>query len=246
MPPIASVPLAQPAVNAAPADSAPLPPASVAADTRDGPSPLAWIVGVLVVLGLGGAAYAGLSASRRRRREDEVQDDYGDTAPEPIPEQTYVEPVAAEPAVTFPVNEPTGGLEPEAPLPAFTTVEEMAGEDRSQAIEPTPQPTITQRIGSEELAPAASEQAAPAFVMPAGPVPQTRPERDALLERMVAAPPDSENPFTSRKGRMRRARLILQRLEHEQREQATKPFDWRTYQPSTSNPAPATPPRVTV
>jgi hypothetical protein len=39
---------------------------------------------------------------------------------------------------------------------------------------------------------------------------------------------------------------ILQSLEHQQKEEATKPFDWRTYKPSTSHPAPATPPRVTV
>lgn len=37
-------------------------------------------------------------------------------------------------------------------------------------------------------------------------------ERDALLNRMVAAAPDAANPFTSRKARRRRARLILQSM----------------------------------
>lgn len=35
-------------------------------------------------------------------------------------------------------------------------------------------------------------------------------DRHALLQRMVAEPPSEQNPFTSHKGRMRRARLILQ------------------------------------
>ena len=82
-------------------------------------------------------------------------------------------------------------------------------------------------------------------MMPEGPVPQTRAARDALLERMVSAPPDEANPFTSRRARMRRARIILQSREIDQKQEATRPFDWRTYEPSTSHPAPATPPRVT-
>lgn len=106
------------------------------------------------------------------------------------------------------------------------------------AIEPTPHPMAAQHLGTEELAPAASLAHS---ALLAGPVPQTRAERDALLERMVAAPPDANNPFTSRKARMRRARIILQSREHE----PTQPFDWRTYKPSPSDPAPATPPRVT-
>jgi hypothetical protein len=134
-------------------------------------------------------------------------------------------------------NEPTGGLEPELQLPAFATAEDMWAEDRAedriaepaaQVIEPTLHPTVAQRIGTEEL------------------VPDTREERDALLDQMVSAEPDAENPFTSRKGRMRRAKLILQAREYEQKEAETQPFDWRTFSPSTSNPAPATPPRVTV
>jgi len=39
-------------------------------------------------------------------------------------------------------------------------------------------------------------------------------ERDALVRRMVAARPDRANPFRSPKARVRRARLILQSLDH--------------------------------
>jgi hypothetical protein len=43
-------------------------------------------------------------------------------------------------------------------------------------------------------------------------VPETYEERSALLKRMVEARPDRANPFTDRKARLRRARLILQSL----------------------------------
>lgn len=73
-----------------------------------------------------------------------------------------------------------------------------------------------------------------------GPIPIREDRRD-LLETMVAAPPDEENPFTSRKARIRRARLILQHREHLQTQ--GKPFDWRTYRPTTrpSTPSPSEP-----
>lgn len=76
--------------------------------------------------------------------------------------------------------------------------------------------------------------------IPAGPIPRGE-DRDSLLRRMVAAEPDEANPFTSRKARLRRARLILQRLEHERSASGdTSGFDWRTYQPSRVD-APADP-----
>ncbi len=37
-------------------------------------------------------------------------------------------------------------------------------------------------------------------------------ERDALLRRMLDAPPDKANPFRSRRARLKRARLILQSI----------------------------------
>lgn len=76
-----------------------------------------------------------------------------------------------------------------------------------------------------------------AEALAAGPVP-IGDDRQALLDAMVAAQPDEANPFTSRKARLRRARLILQHREHLQMQ--GKPFDWRTYRPTTrpSNPSP--------
>lgn len=135
---------------------------------------------------------------------------------ETVPAQAY-----APPAPT---------REPAAPLPAFSTVEGVADRtvihDRDTAL----------RIGSDELVPATAS---------AGAVPRTRDERDAMLDRMVADEPSAENPFTSRKARLRRARIILQSREIDARKEADKPFDWRTYKSEARNPAPATPPRVT-
>jgi hypothetical protein len=76
-----------------------------------------------------------------------------------------------------------------------------------------------------------TDEAPSASVLPAGPVP-TGAEREALLQRMVDAPPDAANPFRTVKARMRRARMILASRKQALREQATKAFDWRTYQPS--------------
>jgi hypothetical protein len=214
-PPVAAPPLAQPAVTAPPPAAGN--PATVS-DTTTGVSPAAWIAGLLAALGAGAVGYFAL---RSRRREDEYEPAY-EEAHDTQPARIFVEP---DPAPAMMANEPTGGLEPELPLPAYATIEDR---EVAPVIERAPEPTVAQRIGTEEL------------------VPDTREERDALLEQMVSAEPDAENPFTSRKGRMRRAKLILQAREFEQKETATQSFDWRTYMPSTSNPAPATPPRVTV
>ncbi|NLR69575.1 hypothetical protein HGI47_01625 [Novosphingobium sp. ERN07] len=51
----------------------------------------------------------------------------------------------------------------------------------------------------------------PASIMPTV-APAGAREREALIERMVASAPDASNPFTSRKARRRRARLIMQSM----------------------------------
>ena len=43
-------------------------------------------------------------------------------------------------------------------------------------------------------------------------LPESYEEREALFYRMVEARPDRANPFTDRKARMKRARLIMQSL----------------------------------
>lgn len=53
---------------------------------------------------------------------------------------------------------------------------------------------------------------APAHAMtPIAPMASTS-EREALVERIVASPPDAANPFTSRKARRRRARIMVQSM----------------------------------
>ena len=234
-PPQALTPLAPAAVTPPPANTAareeaPVAPAAV--KQSDTPlTPTAEIAALLLALGLGAGGYFALRARRRQREEDVYT---------PATEAGY-----ASPHPEMAIHQPTGGLVPEAPLPAFATSDDMTGGPAEREFAPAAEMANDARrmIGEEELAPATGHHSA--FVMPDGPAPQTREARDALLERMVSAPPDSENPFTSRKGRLRRARLILQRAEFDQKLNATQPFDWRTYKPSTSNPAPATPPRVT-
>ena len=53
--------------------------------------------------------------------------------------------------------------------------------------------------------------------------------RSALIDRMVAAEPDTNNPFTSAKGRRHRARLMLQSMDSQRWDDAelAPGFDWR-------------------
>lgn len=109
-----------------------------------------------------------------------------------------------------------------------------------EAIEPAmPEPAIAER---PYRAPAVAGAGATA-ILAASPLPATAEERYELLDRMAAAAPDEGNPFTSRKGRLRRARLQLQHRERLEAEgKAGDRFDFRTYRPTkaagTSTPAP--------
>lgn len=82
-------------------------------------------------------------------------------------------------------------------------------------------------------------------VLAASPLPETADERRDLLERMVAAEPDEDNPFTAHKGRLRRARVQLQHREHQEEQKArSQPFDFRSYRPPTQTATgPTTPAR---
>lgn len=79
--------------------------------------------------------------------------------------------------------------------------------------------------------PALERFARPAAPLHAGPEPAGD-ARAALLERMVAAAPDEDNPFLSRKRRVRRARMLLSQREAAARRGRSDQFDWRTYQAS--------------
>lgn len=72
------------------------------------------------------------------------------------------------------------------------------------AFRPQPETRTTAPVAPERLT-------APTFAM--SPVAaRTASEREALIERIVAAAPDDANPFTSRKARRRRARIMVQSM----------------------------------
>ena len=154
------------------------------------------IAGAVVgVLGLG---FAGFVATRRRRKDEVVDDDPYETEKQSVDD----EPVTSIPAeLEVPSEQPAAAY---APVTATTA----------------PAPAMSS----------------------SGPVP-TGEARQQLLDEMVAATPDTANPFTSRPARRKRARIILQAREHRQRQQGDQSFDWRTYQPS-ADLDPADPPLV--
>jgi hypothetical protein len=85
-----------------------------------------------------------------------------------------------------------------APAPEDARPETVRWPERPFAASPAPQ----------HAAPVGSQ---PATSLPRE-LPPTVQEREALLDRLVAAPPDRANPFRSRKARRKRARLIMQSI----------------------------------
>ena len=104
-------------------------------------------------------------------------------------------PVAAEVEET-PVVADTA----EEPSPVY------AAEPVAEPVAPTP---IRRRDANPVAGALPSDGAA--VDLPAK-LPESYEERSALLDQMVAAKPDRANPFTDRRARLRRARLILQSL----------------------------------
>lgn len=104
--------------------------------------------------------------------------------------------------------------------------------------EPPAEPVVTRSVDADPLPPVVPQRsvAGDPFAMPAGPVP-TGVARQRLLGQMVAAAPDEANPFTSGNARRKRARIILQAREKRLRDEATQPFDWRTYRSPAEDPA---------
>lgn len=83
-------------------------------------------------------------------------------------------------------------------------------------IEPAPAPVETDRVQPAHLAASGAlhgglPHAGASVALPRV-LPESFAERDALFRRMVAAAPDRANPFTERRARTKRARLILQSL----------------------------------
>ena len=126
-----------------------------------------------------------------------------------------------------------------APLATSSLAATVAGADARRQANPEVVPAGTPTIAADGPAgatPFAAHRFSEPARVPAGPVP-TGAERQALIERMVAAAPDAANPFHSRKTRRKRARIILASAEHRQRQTATEPFDFRNYAPFSQQEA---------
>ena len=103
--------------------------------------------------------------------------------------------------------------------------------------EPVSKPVLAVAKPTQRYATLAAPAFAPLKSWSEPRVPQTQPvdsralnlNREALLDRMVAAEPDANNPFTSGKARRKRARLMLQSLDSQRWDDAElEPgFDWR-------------------
>ncbi len=118
-------------------------------------------------------------------------------------------------------------------------------DDRLAAPEPIVAPTVAPKVTmatsawAPAVAPAAlasertierSPAAATSLgtAIPAGPLP-TGPALAALFERMAAAAPDTDNPFTTYKRRRQRVRWLMKQHEYRVREAQGQPFDFRTH-----------------
>ncbi|VWX53402.1 hypothetical protein [Novosphingobium sp. 9U] len=185
------------------------------------------LAGLLALLGIGAVGYGAMRSRRRRVDTDEAYTAEEMVAAEPV----YEEEAAPRTAPVFGTPQhvsPAAGLHY-----GFAPARGHASD--TQVIEREPMTM------APPLAPS-TKRTRPAAAMPAS-MPETADERTTMLDRMVDAEPDEANPFTSRKSRRKRARLLLQQREAEA--QSTAAFDWRSYKSSTKPSAPASPPLVT-
>lgn len=185
--------------------------------------PTAAIVGLLALLGIGGA---GIAAMRSRRRRAPVMRAAPTTMPAPNVDRA---PATATPAfapATASVAKPTTSTFERVRYPASS----------STITDPRPVAATAAASSSDTLVLDREEPSARARRPIAsrdldGPLP-TGEAREQLLRDMVAAEPDESNPFRSPKSRRRRARVILQHREFLQRQGSDARFDWRTYRPT--------------
>lgn len=112
---------------------------------------------------------------------------------------------------------------------------------RGNRAEPAPVPNVSPAAMAAPVR-SSAPMAAPAAPVPsparATPVTHSGEDRQTTLERMVAAAPDKDNPFNSRKARRRRARILLQHRQQLQQAQEER-FDWRTYSSGKRSAAPS-------
>jgi hypothetical protein len=206
--PPATVPDAAPAIAVPPvaADPAPIAAVPVAPAEEDS----GWLIPLAlggIAVG-GGIAYAATAGKRRRKIRPLDEPVYRDTRSDA--------PVAVR-----------------EPLATSSLAATGAGADARREANPEVVPAGTPTYAADGPAgatPVAARKFSEPARLPTGPVP-TGAERQALIERMVAASPDASNPFHSRKTRRKRARILLAAAEHRQRQAATEPFDFRKYAP---------------
>lgn len=73
-------------------------------------------------------------------------------------------------------------------------------------------PAFRPQPETRTTAPVAPERPTAPTIAMSPAVARSASEREALIERIVAAAPDDANPFTSRKARRRRARIMVQSM----------------------------------
>lgn len=225
------------------------------------------IVAMLAALGLGAAGFMAMRSRRRRREKPagrrrttlaaamafETKPGTKPTIPDVFKPKTD----STTPDLPEPKTDPTPD-EPLTSIPDELAVREPASPE-PQADKPAPAatsaftPTATAFPGKPYV-PSQKPQATTPDEPSAKPEAEGEPAptgeaRQKLIQEMVAAPPDEENPFTSVRARRKRARIILQRRENERHEneqgqQGDKPFDWRTHKPTTKSRNPSSPPLV--
>lgn len=184
------------------------------------------LAGLLGVVGLGAAGFLA-TRSRRRRRDDDVE------RPRLEPVSRRIEPREFEDDIV-----PVTGIPSSLKAPRTMPAMQEADIQPAPAVASTTEPPVRQTgpAVAYDFSRAPKPATGARGAIPDGPVP-TGEARLALLDRMVAAKPDADNPFTSAKARRKRSRMMLQHRERMLRENATEPFDYRTYQPTGANSA---------
>lgn len=144
--------------------------------------------------------------------------------PAPVAAAPVAEPAPAIPAQAVPAQTDSGTSDDWAvPVGAAATLLVVGGaaiamrrrrRPYEQDVDFLP-PVVNRPVGRPERrvgeAPVPPSPSQPAFAM--APARMATPtEREALIERIVASPPDAANPFTSRKARRRRARIMVQSM----------------------------------
>ncbi|QGN55959.1 hypothetical protein [Novosphingobium sp. Gsoil 351] len=206
--PTAAAPVSEPASVPPIAETQPLPsdiaasPVTAAEPATSKDSRDLLLAGLAGALGLGAI---GLFAAARRRRRAEP--DYAVADYEPVSES--IVPVAEVPQPVEPTHiEEPARVTPrniDLPQPRYATLAAPAFTPLKSWSEPKVQ--RAQPLDDR------------AFNL----------NREALLDRMVAAEPDANNPFTSAKARRKRARIMLQSMDNDRWEDAelAPGFDWR-------------------